>query len=161
MSDAFDDDEMFSGNGSSAGGLDPYEGHPLLLVPSHFGKEEGPENNKTGKAIDIVDTKLISFQDEEPDEDDVRVFGTILVGSLRKAAIFNEAVSEGKQLAQENGLPKMHVGVLQKDTKHQRRGQNAPWILEKVTDGAVLARMRKYALANLRQANPFEEPSES
>lgn len=157
MSDTFDNDEMFSGNGSSAGGLDPYEGHPVLLVPSHFGKEEGPENNKTGKAIDVVDADLISFNEEDPDEDSIRVFGTILVGSLRKAAIFNEAVSEGRQMAQESGLPKMVVGVLAKDTKNQKRGQNAPWVLEKITDVGILGRMRKYALANLKESNPFED----
>lgn len=156
MTDAFDD-EMFSGNGASAGGLDPYEGHPVLFVPTHFGKGEGPENNQTKKPIDVVDTEIVSFADETPDQDTVRVFGMILVGGLRKAAIFNEAVADGQQMAQESGLPKMVIGVLNKDTKNQKRGQSAPWILDKVTDAKVIARMKQYALANFREQNPFED----
>jgi hypothetical protein len=150
------EDDMFDNKGTGSG-LDPYEGQYVLFVPTSFIKNGGKSLND-GTPIDVIDTIIVGFVDgEDPDETSVRVFSGSIVSTLRKAALFNESVDKGTREGQPSGLPKMVIGRLFKDEKNKKRGQNAAWALEKIEDTKVIARMKAYALANLRESNPFED----
>lgn len=150
MSDEFDD--MFS-NGASGSGLDDYEGHPLLFVPTEY--QKGGYVDRTGKKIDVVDSTVVSFENPDaPETDDgVRIFAGRLVGGLKKGAVFNMANPSGDP---NTGLPRMTIGVLVKGQKSG--GQSAPWLLEPIEDKALVAKMAAYARKHFAAQNPFGDP---
>ena len=148
-------DDMFD-NRATGSGLDPYEDTCVLFVPTAFIKDGG-KSLRDQSPIDVADTIVVGFAPgEDPDESTVRVHSGALVSTLRRAAVFNEAVEKGTKDPQDNGLPKMVIGRLYKDIKNQKKGQATAWALDKVEDEAVISSMRSYALKNFKESSPFE-----
>lgn len=158
MTGPFDksDDDPFGGsdpfkNGAQGGALDEFENHDILIVPREF-TPEGFKPPNQDKAIDVIRADVYSFAGEDVTvTEGVGIFSKALVGSMKASARFNE-----KYGVQENGFPKMTIGHLFKDEEKKQRGMSTPWGLRPIKDEAVISRMRKYAIDNLKDVqNPF------
>lgn len=95
------------------------DGHLLLITPLEYLTDISTTFGDT----DAVDADVVDLGDGT-EYSSMRVFPGGLVGTLKRAAKFNEANPAGDPAT---GRPKMVLGVLGKG--EAKKGQSAPWVL--------------------------------
>jgi hypothetical protein len=145
--------DPFSNGGGTNVGIAQFENHNVLIIPQEYLETVKTQNgDKDAVDADIID---LDAEDGPEKEEGVRIFGGVLVGSLKKQAKFNERYPNDPA----TGFPKMTIGHLIKDVENQKRGQNPAWVLKQVTDEAVLDKARKYVNEYLVAKDPFAPAS--
>lgn len=112
---------------SSGDRIQDLEGLLLLITPLEYLTEISTTFGDTD-AVD-ADVVVLDAENGPVDYSSMRVFPFALVGTLKRAAKFNEANPAGDPAT---GRPKMVLGRLGKG--EAKKGQSAPWVLQAPVD---------------------------
>ncbi len=128
-------DDPFKSGSDGGAGITEYGGQLLLVTPTEYVESMSTSFGDTDAVR--VDFVVLDAPDGPEEIEDTLVFQRMLIGALKRQAIFNE-----KNGVDENtGHPKMTLGVLIQDTERQKKNQSAPWVLaEPNGEQAQLAR---------------------
>jgi hypothetical protein len=141
--------DPFKSGSAGGSGITEYADQLLLVTPVEYIASKKTSFGETDCVR--VDLVVLDAPDGPEEVEDTLVFQRMLIGALKRQAIFNEKY----EVDPNTGYPKMTLGVLVADVEQQKKNQDAPWVLaEPNAEQAALA--REY-LAGKKQepADPF------
>lgn len=136
--------------GSDGGaGITEYGGQLLLVTPTEYVETMSTSFGDTDAVR--VDFAVLDGPDGVEEVEDTLVFQRMLIGAMKRQAIFNEK----NGVDPETGYPKMTLGVLIQDEDRKKKNQSAPWVLAEPSAEQAQAARDYLAGKKSEPADPF------
>lgn len=143
-------DDPFKSGSDGGAGITEYAGQLLLVTPTEYVESMSTSFGDTDAVR--VDFVVLDAPDGPEEVEDTLVFQRMIIGALKRQAIFNEKNSVDPA----TGFPKMTLGVLIQDEDRKKKGQSAPWVLSEPNDEQKALARQYLAEHKAEPEDPFK-----